>query len=344
MDWKEKYKIGSQWRNRNGDTAEVYGHYSGNEFHKFQFKARHSLGGTFAHYENGKIGGNLSGYDLISPIPSPAEVEREFKVGDLVTCKSVVHPDWVEGCKINGAPLEHLKAPGRITKLFEFSSGVPGAWIGDDYNIPLLCLFLIKAVEEKDNLEKLDEELKCNKNPERFIQNPATGEIILTWTGCQGEPRTNLTIGKKYSGKLNTKQDALIFRDDNDDTRDRLLIEFKEWNSELQRLEKQIVLDPIPKPVANPAYLKSSNGAPVYFPDVKKESVSACDATTAWDRTVNSRSKMAVFNVRDCVTRLETTKQEFGLINNADRKSMLTELEQVQKLAGKLTQKIKESM
>ena len=66
--------------------------------------------------------------------------------------------------------------------------------------------------------------------------------------------------------------------------------------------------------------------------------------TTNADREVNNRSAMARLDVRDALKRLTTTKQEFGLTNNADRRAMIPELLAVQKLAGELVKKIEGSL
>lgn len=104
-------------------------------------------------------------------------------------------------------------------------------------------------------------------------------------------------------------------------------------------------VNPNTEPIQNPGVLESPNGAPVEWPDLRAEKQEKdVELTTVRDRAVTNCSRMALMNVSDCIIRLKTTSQQFSITNNADRRAMLGELEQVEKMAKELTKRIENSL
>ena len=93
-----------------------------------------------------------------------------------------------------------------------------------------------------------------------------------------------------------------------------------------------------------PGYLPSSTGPDMLWPNVKPTTLAENKPLHSSDTAVNSRSKMAALNVRDALTRLNTSASEIGLINNADRRAMLPELVKVQKMSTELIKRIEKSL
>lgn len=166
MDWKDSFPIGSQWRTRRGSIITIATHSpiikNNGRVMADSDGIEYRLDGRW--YEDDTYGGDL--VERID-IPSPAEVKREFRVGDKVKPK----PD----SEFKGDELPWVKRGDHLTRGEFVIAAIDN--VGYDHRtapnpvlcaksrrlecIPLSCLTLVKAVEEKDNLEKKEDKLIC---------------------------------------------------------------------------------------------------------------------------------------------------------------------------------------
>lgn len=150
MDWEIKYAVGTKWITRSGQTAEVVAHR--HDYDEYKVRLNAPLCSDHPCRIDGTIypNGDNHPYDLISPIPSPAEVKREFKVGDLVEYNP--NHEFCSRCNLG-------KNDGtRVVKIIRQDGTLrvqcdKTGFHADD--VPPDALTLVKAVEEKDKVSRV---------------------------------------------------------------------------------------------------------------------------------------------------------------------------------------------